>query len=125
MAADAVPGSPSSPGCASAWSQDAPTRAEVDDLPGATMVEFGTPGCGHCRAAQPMIAAALRGHDDVRHLKIEDGSGRPLGRSFGVKLWPTLVFLRGGREVARLVRPRDAAGIDEALAALGSEAGPP
>lgn len=89
------------------------------------MVEFGTPGCGHCRAAQPMIAAALRGHDDVRHLKIEDGSGRPLGRSFGVKLWPTLVFLRGGREVARLVRPRDAAAVDEALAALGGEAGPP
>jgi thioredoxin 1 len=37
----------------------------------------------------------------VRHVKVEDGSGRRLGRSFGVKLWPTLVFLRDGREVAR------------------------
>ena len=30
---------------------------------------------------------------------------QPLGRSFRVKLWPTLVFLRDGEEVARLVRP--------------------
>jgi thioredoxin 1 len=52
----------------------------------------------------------------VRHVKIADGSGRPLGRSFGVRLWPTLVFLRDGREVERLVRPRDAQAIEAALA---------
>jgi thioredoxin 1 len=33
-----------------------------------------------------------------------------------VKLWPTLVFLKDGREVARLVRPTDAAAIRKALA---------
>jgi len=48
-------------------------------------------------------------------LKIADASGRRLGRSFGVKLWPTLVLLADGREVARLVRPREAAGIEAAL----------
>jgi thioredoxin 1 len=32
-----------------------------------------------------------------------------------VKLWPTLVFLRDGKEMARLVRPPDAAAIDAAL----------
>jgi len=37
--------------------------------------------------------------------KVEDGRGRPLGRSFGIKLWPTLVFLRDGQERARVVRP--------------------
>ena len=41
----------------------------------------------------------------MRHLKVEDGPGRPLGRSFRVKLWPTLVFLKDGQEVARIVRP--------------------
>ncbi|HTJ05833.1 MAG TPA: thioredoxin family protein [Caldimonas sp.] len=95
-----------------------PTRAEIDALPGATMVEFGTSWCGYCRAAQPAIAAALDGHRGVRHVKIEDGSGRPLGRSFGVKLWPTLVFMANGREVARLVRPRDRGAIDDALDAI-------
>lgn len=95
-----------------------PGRADVDALRGASVVEFGTSWCGHCRAAQPAIAAALADHPQVRHLKVEDGSGRPLGRSFRVKLWPTLVFLADGREVARLVRPRDAESIRDALAQI-------
>jgi thioredoxin 1 len=97
-----------------------PTRAAVDALKGATVVEFGTSWCGVCRAAQPAIAAALARHPDVRHLKVEDGPGRPLGRSFRVKLWPTLVFLRDGRETRRLVRPREAHAIDQALADIES-----
>ena len=95
-----------------------PTRAEIDSLPGATLLEFGTPWCGYCRAAQPAITAALEAHRGVRHVKVEDGSGRALGRSFGVKLWPTLVFLADGREAARLVRPRERVAIDEALDAI-------
>jgi len=79
------------------------------------MLEFGTSWCGYCRAAQPAIGAALDAHRAIRHVRIEDGSGLPLGRSFGVKLWPTLVFMRDGREVARLVRPRDRGAIDDAL----------
>jgi thioredoxin 1 len=82
------------------------------------LLEFGTPWCGFCRAAQPLVAAALAAHPQVRHLKVEDGPGRPLGRSFGVKLWPTLVFLAGGSEVARLVRPRSADPIAGALASI-------
>jgi thioredoxin 1 len=93
-----------------------PSRAEIDALDGATLIEFGTPWCGHCRRAQPLIAGALGGHPEVRHIKIEDGSGRALGRSFGVKRWPTLIFLVRGEETARLVRPADQATIDDALA---------
>ena len=93
-----------------------PTRTEVDALPGATLLEFGTSWCGYCGAARGPIGEALAGHPDVKHLKVEDGSGRPLGRSFRVKLWPTLVFLRDGQEVARLVRPEGAAAIRAALA---------
>jgi thioredoxin 1 len=92
-----------------------PRREAVDALPGATLLEFGSPWCGHCRIAQPLLEAALSVHPDVRHLKIEDASGRRLGRSFQVKLWPTLVFLRDGRELARVVRPREAASIERAL----------
>jgi thioredoxin 1 len=94
-----------------------PTRREIDAMAGATAVEFGSAWCGHCRAAQPLIAAALAAHPGVHHVKVEDGRGRPLGRSFGVKLWPTLVFLRDGREVARLVRPASVQDIERALAA--------
>jgi len=94
------------------------TRPEVDALAGLTLLDFGTNWCGHCRAAQPRIADALARHPDVRHLRIEDGPGRPLGRSFGVKHWPTLVFLRDGQELERLVRPPDAGLIEQALARI-------
>ncbi len=82
-----------------------PTRAEVDAFAGDTLLEFGTSWCPHCQRAQPIIAAALSRQSGVRHLKIEDGPGRPLGRSFRVKLWPTLVLVRNGAEIARVVRP--------------------
>lgn len=95
-----------------------PARADIDALTGPTLLEFGAPWCSFCRAAQPALAAAFGAHPDVRHLKIEDGSGHPLGRSFGIKLWPTLVFLREGKELARLVRPTDAAPIAQALASI-------
>lgn len=95
-----------------------PARAEVDALEGPAVVEFGAPWCGYCQAAQPLIASAFGEHPDVRHIKIEDGKGRPLGRSYRVTLWPTLVFLDNGREVARLVRPRDANAIKEALSQI-------
>ena len=95
-----------------------PKRAEIDALAGPAVIEFGSPWCGWCRAAEPRIAQALAGHPRVRHIRIADASGRRLGRSFGVNLWPTLVFLRDGEEVSRLVRPADPAAVAQALAAL-------
>ena len=92
-----------------------PPRTEIDKLQGPAVVEFGSPYCGWCSRAQPLLEAAFTDHPRVRHIKIADGSGRRLGRSFKVKLWPTLVFLKDGREVARLVRPSDARPIREAL----------
>ena len=96
----------------------APSREQTDRLTGATVLEFGTPWCGHCQRAQPLIALALQDCPDVAHIKVEDGPGRPLGRSYGVKLWPTLVFLRDGQEVARLVRPQESQALNDALARL-------
>jgi thioredoxin 1 len=100
------------------YAQTEPKREEVDALPGATLVEFGSPWCGWCRRAQPLIAEALAAHPHVRHIKVADASGGRLGRSFGVKLWPTLVFLRDGQEAAKLVRPDKSEEIKEALAQI-------
>jgi len=94
---------------------EAPTRAEVDALPGLTLLEFGTGWCGHCHAAQPALAEAQASHTRLRHIKVEDGPGHALGRSLRVKLWPTLVLLRDGQEIARVVRPTQAADLSALL----------
>lgn len=110
----------------SSYSPQAPDRAEVDALPGLTLLQFGTDWCGHCQAAAPAVAQALQAAPAtlaaMRHLLVEDGPGRPLGRSFRVKLWPTLILLRDGQEVARLVRPTEAAAVAQWLAAASSVA---
>jgi len=93
-----------------------PTRAEVDAFTEPTLLEFGTGWCGYCRAAQPDIAAALKNHPAVRHIKVDDGKGRPLGRSFRVKLWPTLIYLEAGAEKGRVVRPQSAAEVEAIFA---------
>jgi thioredoxin 1 len=95
-----------------------PSRAEIDALKGPVLLEFGSVACGWCIRAQSLLKPAFAKHPDVQHIKIEDGSGQPLGRSFGVKLWPTLVFLKDGREVTRLVRPARPQEVAEAFNSL-------
>jgi thioredoxin 1 len=95
-----------------------PARAEVEAGTGWQLLEFGTDWCGHCAAAQPVVKDFVEKHG-LDHRKVEDGRGRPLGRAFTVKLWPTLVLLRDGQEVARVVRPTAQADMDALERALG------
>lgn len=97
------------------YREEQPDRAEIDALPGASLLVVGTNWCGYCRAAQRPLETALAEHPEVRVIKVEDGKGRPLGRSFRVKLWPSLIFLRDGEEVGRLIRPNKAQPIADAL----------
>ena len=95
-----------------------PSREQIESLPGAAVVQFGTDWCGYCMSAEPLIERALAAHPELQRVKVADGKGRALGRFFHVKLWPTLVFLQNGREVARVVRPRSEQEIAQALARL-------
>ena len=100
------------------YAEAEPKREELDAMQGSTLIEFGSPWCGYCRRAQPLIAEALAAHPEVRHIKVADASGKRLGRSFKVKLWPTLVFLKDGREIATLVRPAGTDEIEQALSQI-------
>jgi thioredoxin 1 len=84
-----------------------PDRQEIAASSGAVALDFGTNWCGYCTGAAPHIEQALSAYPAIRHIKVEDGPGRVLGRSFKVKLWPTVVVLKDGVEVGRVVRPED------------------
>lgn len=81
------------------------TPEQVINLPGDVLLEFGAPWCGHCIAAQPAVEASMEETPALAHIKVYDGKGKKLGRAFRVKLWPTLILLRDGKELARVVRP--------------------
>lgn len=90
------------------YESTAPARAELDASRGLKLLQFGVDWCGHCQAAESAVCEALQAFPGLEHQRIEDAAGRPLGRSFRVKLWPTLILLRDGQELARLVRPTQA-----------------
>jgi thioredoxin 1 len=100
---------------ATAYELTQPDRTSIDAMPGLVALDFGTNWCGFCRSAEQDIAAALASHPEVQHIKVEDGPGRKLGRSLKIKLWPTVVFLKSGQELARVVRPIDEQEVRDAL----------
>jgi thioredoxin 1 len=82
-----------------------PTREQIDRTKGPVVLEFGASWCPYCQALAPRLARLLRDHPEVQHIRVEDGPGKSLGRSFRVKLWPNLVFLRDGEVIKQLARP--------------------
>jgi len=101
------------------YSNDAPTKEHVSEMLGYAFLEFGAPWCGHCVAAFPAIEEGLS-NQQLPHIKVYDGKGLPLGRSFKVKLWPTLILLHDGKEVARVIRPTQVSEVNELLANVES-----
>lgn len=94
------------------YTDTAPDRDALDAMPGPVILEFGSNTCGICQAATPLISRALA-TSTIPHIRIQDGKGKRLGRSYGVKLWPTLILLRDGKEVGRVVRPTDVRELQE------------
>ncbi|MEE1672432.1 thioredoxin family protein [Agarivorans aestuarii] len=86
------------------YHEEAPSLEELVELKGLAVLEFGATWCGHCKAAAAAVESVLS-PKDLPHIKVFDGKGKRLGRAFKVKLWPTLILLDSGKEVARIVRP--------------------
>ncbi len=95
-----------------------PSLSSVNEIKGYTLLEFGAPWCSHCQGAKPYIEQALSDYENLMFFKIYDGKGKPLGRSFNVKLWPTLILVKDGQELNRLVRPANIAEITDLLASM-------
>ena len=97
-----------------------PAREDIDLFPSPLLLQFGANWCSHCQAAQPLVRQALEKFPHISHIMVEDGKGKPLGRSFQVKLWPSLIFIKEGKEIGRLVRPENQTEIESFLSQLGN-----
>ncbi|GIC77999.1 GNAT family N-acetyltransferase [Moritella sp. F3] len=100
------------------YSEEAPAFTDIERWTGYAILEFGASWCGHCQTAEPAIKDVLVAHPQLPHIKIADGRGKKLGRVFKVKLWPTLVLLKDGQEVSRLVRPTAITEVRDLLAGI-------
>ena len=100
------------------YTEDEPSVEYIESLVGFTVLEFGAPWCEFCQAAKPLVKDVLADRSDLEHVKVYDGKGKRLGRAFQVKLWPTLIALRNGKEQARVVRPTSTDELTELLDAL-------
>ncbi|MBL1417611.1 MAG: thiol reductase thioredoxin [Moritella sp.] len=100
------------------YRDDAPTIVDVEAWAGYAILEFGASWCGHCLSAEPVIKNVLVDHPQLPHIRIADGRGKKLGRLFRVKLWPTLILLKDGQEIMRLVRPTRIAEVSDLLAVI-------
>ncbi|MEO8700772.1 MAG: thioredoxin domain-containing protein [Kofleriaceae bacterium] len=93
----------------------------VAAAPGVTMLDFTAARCAPCRALAPILEALATEYAGRARIAQVDCDHEPaLAERFGVRSMPTLVVLRDGREVGRVVglRPRAfvAGVLDRALA---------
>jgi thioredoxin 2 len=83
---------------------DASFVAQVDESPLPVLIDLWAPWCGPCRMVAPAVealASEMAGRLRVAKINIDDNPG--VSRRFNVQSIPTLLLIKGGREVDRLV----------------------
>lgn len=97
--------------------------AQVTNAEGAVLVDFWSPGCGPCRAMEPVLEAAAARHPEVRFAKLNAADYPDIAWAFKVVSVPTLVLFREGVPVDEIVGAVPAQRIEELLVESGREGG--
>ncbi|MCW5806352.1 MAG: thioredoxin family protein [Deltaproteobacteria bacterium] len=101
----------------------------VAGAPGVTVLDFGAERCPPCRVMEPiLVALAAEYAGRARIAAIDADRELELAARFNVRSLPTLVFLRDGTEVGRVIGSRSRAFVtgmlDRALRGDTAIAGP-
>ena len=96
------------------------TKANFEELvlnnPKSVLLDFWATWCGPCRMVAPIVEEIAAERDDIVVGKVNVDEEMELAVKFGIISIPTLILLKNGMEVDKIVGYRPKADIEDMLA---------
>ncbi|KAK9061735.1 hypothetical protein SSX86_018918 [Deinandra increscens subsp. villosa] len=73
------------------------------ESPKLMVVDFSASWCGPCKVLEPFIRSLSTRYQEIDFIKIDVDELKDVAQQFGVQAMPTLVLLKQGKEVERVI----------------------